>query len=150
MAEIFGHEPDPASGPSEIWRDHLHADDARRIDAGLDGLGIGEQWTPLPGTLTGFGRGDALGERSRTAQFRRIPTPARATVRVLGRIDDIHRAGAFSSRTGCANPRSWRRGKLTGGVAHDFNNLCTIIMGNNEVLQDRLAGRRPPAPDVEL
>jgi PAS domain S-box-containing protein len=32
-------------------------------------------------------------------------------------------------------------GQLTGGVAHDFNNLMTVVSGNLETLQRRLAGR---------
>ena len=31
-------------------------------------------------------------------------------------------------------------GQLTGGVAHDFNNRLTVMMGNLELLEDKLAG----------
>jgi two-component system cell cycle sensor histidine kinase/response regulator CckA len=30
-------------------------------------------------------------------------------------------------------------GRLAGGVAHDFNNLLTVVLGNLEMLEDRLA-----------
>ncbi len=30
-------------------------------------------------------------------------------------------------------------GQLTGGLAHDFNNICGIILGNLDLLQERLA-----------
>jgi PAS domain S-box-containing protein len=31
-------------------------------------------------------------------------------------------------------------GQLAGGIAHDFNNLLTVVIGNNELLADRLGG----------
>ena len=35
-------------------------------------------------------------------------------------------------------------GQLIGGVAHDFNNLLAVIMGNTELLQDRLGNDDEP------
>lgn len=37
-------------------------------------------------------------------------------------------------------------GKLTGGVAHDFNNYLAIILGNLELMQMKLAGREDIEP----
>jgi PAS domain S-box-containing protein len=34
-------------------------------------------------------------------------------------------------------------GQLAGGVAHDFNNLITVILGNAEMMADRLAANDP-------
>ncbi|HLH26780.1 MAG TPA: ATP-binding protein [Chloroflexota bacterium] len=40
-------------------------------------------------------------------------------------------------------------GRLAGGVAHDFNNLLTVILGNSELLADRLAADDPRRSFVE-
>jgi PAS domain S-box-containing protein len=40
-------------------------------------------------------------------------------------------------------------GQLTGGVAHDFNNILTVIIGMTELLSDALGSDRKLAPIVE-
>ncbi|BHH85337.1 hybrid sensor histidine kinase/response regulator [Desulforhopalus sp. 52FAK] len=40
-------------------------------------------------------------------------------------------------------------GKLAGGIAHEFNNMLAIIMGNNELIIDELPQRSPARESTE-
>lgn len=41
-------------------------------------------------------------------------------------------------------------GQLTGGVAHDFNNILTVVLGNAELLSEALAGDDRLGPLAEM
>ena len=46
------------------------------------------------------------------------------------------------TRSSSGRRRRWKPiGQLTGGVAHDFNNILTVIIGNIEILAMRVADR---------
>ena len=40
-------------------------------------------------------------------------------------------------------------GRLTGGVAHDFNNILTVILGNCDLLLEELEPAHPLQSDVK-
>ena len=41
-------------------------------------------------------------------------------------------------------------GQLTGGVAHDFNNILTVILGNIEILAEAVAGKSQLATTAKM
>ncbi len=40
-------------------------------------------------------------------------------------------------------------GRLAGGVAHDFNNMLSVILGYTELIKNRLPGNDPFLPDLQ-
>jgi two-component system cell cycle sensor histidine kinase/response regulator CckA len=66
---------------------------------------------------------------------------------VLAVTQDVTEAKRMESQLRQAH-RMGAVGRLAGGVAHDFNNILTVIMGYSEVVIDRLGPSHPAANNL--
>ena len=70
------------------------------------------------------------------------------TVNYVGALRDMTREQALEQRVGQAEKMELV-GRLAGGVAHDFGNLLTVILGMNEEILGQLPADSPLRPDAE-
>jgi PAS domain S-box-containing protein len=77
------------------------------------------------------------------------------TVHVARDVSALHEAALERARLEAQLSRAQKMeaiGRLAGGVAHDFNNMLAVILGNAELLKRRLSLGGPPLPalaDIE-
>ncbi len=76
-------------------------------------------------------------------------------VHVARDVSALHEAAAERARLESQLGQAQKMeaiGRLAGGVAHDFNNMLAVILGNAQLLKRRLASAGPPPPalaDIE-
>ncbi len=69
-------------------------------------------------------------------------------VRVQGAFQDITERRALEERL-LQSQKIESVGRLAGGVAHDYNNMLTVIIGKAELARSRLADDHPVRADVD-
>ncbi len=135
LTEIFGHAPEPDQWTTTTWREHVHPDDLERIlQLEEDAMDSGaRRFTQEYRFRMGDGSWALVSDSG--IIFR---DDAGKPVRMLGSLTNISEERAAEERRQ-QTQRLEAIGKLTGGVAHDFNNILTVILGNAEILFDHLA-----------
>ncbi len=132
--DLFGHEPDSlvdrsvsilmpdivADAHDGFMARHLKTGMKRIIDIGREVEGQRRDGTVFPLHLS-VGRTNAKGQPIFVAILHDL-TQRVATERALSRSQRLDALG-----------------QMTGGISHDFNNLLTIIIGNLELLQPKIA-----------
>jgi PAS domain S-box-containing protein len=135
LQSLLGYEPSIITSEIGFWQRHLHPEDRARIATSLraalapDG---GEQWSGEYRFRRADGTYLLLLER---AFLERDETGA--AVRWIGSIMDITARKQLQDQL-CRSQKMEAFGQLAGGVAHDFNNFLTTILGYSDLLLHEL------------
>lgn len=131
---LFGYSGDGSQFGISDWIDKIHPGDKDRVINGFyDALKDGsETWRDE----YRFSRSD--GSMAHVADYGFIvrDETGKAT-RVIGGMKDVTEQRSIEQQFARAQ-RLDALGQLTGGVAHDLNNLLTIIIGNAEMLTEHI------------
>jgi two-component system cell cycle sensor histidine kinase/response regulator CckA len=145
LANLLGYECSAASEIIGFWFNHIHPEDLARIQASLQETfaGSDERWM---GEYR-FQRAD--GEYVYILERALIFRAARgATVRLVGTLMDVTKRKQLQAQA-CRSQRMEAFGQLAGGVAHDFNNFLTTILGYSDLLLSETAVKGQVASQIK-
>ena len=135
-------------------RDEVIGQDLRGLKQAEDGSGFGEAFQPgaaraepWAGRLTGKRRDGTLTEEEVT-----LSPVWDANGRLVNRVAllrDVTRERRMEEQLR-QSQKMEAVGRLAGGVAHDFNNVLTVITGRCHFLKQRVGGDSPATRDVTL
>ena len=136
---IFGLVPEGLSPDLQSWIDAIHPEDweavetaiqaARNPDVGQDRYQIEYRIVRPDGTVR------TLEERGEA-----VYDSGRRPLRITGVFLDVTERKQLQEQL--AQVRKIEAvGKLTGGVAHEFNNLLTVVLGYLELLEERVGAQ---------
>ncbi len=130
LEHLLGPEPAAASAKINFWFHHLHTDDLARIQNSLRDAfaGKAERW------MGEYRFRCADGEYAHILERALIFRDASgAAIRLVGTMMDVTTRRQLQAQA-CRSQRMEAFGQLAGGVAHDFNNFLTTILGYSDLL----------------
>ncbi len=127
LESLLGFGISAGAGKIGFWIDHIHPDDLERIQEGLHQTLAGpeELWTGEYRFRHADGRWIYIFERALILRS--------AETRVVSSMMDVTERKQLQTQV-CRSQRMDAFGQLAGGVAHDFNNFLTTILGYSDLL----------------
>jgi PAS domain S-box-containing protein len=129
-----------------------------RIETAIDSGAEPQKWREHLATLERHEpfRNFEYSRRDRAGRFRHVSVSGRPTFAADGRFVGYRGTGTDLTEQHETTERLRQSqkmdaiGQLTGGVAHDFNNVLTVITGTIEILQEGVADRPSLAAIAQL
>ena len=134
LCSLLGYEPADSKGELGFWQKNLHPDDRARAAAAIREAIIGEDahWTGEYRFRRADGTYAHLLERAAILRYH-----TGSAVRFVGLLMDITARKQLHDQL-CRSQRMEAFGQLAAGVAHDFNNFLTTILGYSDLLLHEL------------
>jgi len=144
LESLLGHCRSNATDEIGFWQKQIHPEDRARMAASIQVAlaGDGEHWTGEYRFRRADGSYAHLLERALIERDEQG-----AAVRFIGSLMDITARQQMQDQL-CRSQKMDAFGQLAGGVAHDFNNFLTTILGYSDLLLDEVGMKGATADHV--
>ena len=145
MRAVFGYDPELLAREGIAWwLDRVHPDDRERVRSAFDGSDKrgADRWSIAYRIERADGTWADVLDRGKT--LRRI---AGAPARAIGALTDVSEQRALEAEYRHVQ-KTELLGRLAGGVAHDFNNILTVIRGFTELIREDTDAGDPRSADI--
>lgn len=134
LSQLFGYVATPATEELVFWQTNLHPDDApRTVESIRDALvGSSRDWHGEYRFRSADGSYAHILERAAI-----VRDETGAAVRFVGSLMDITARKQLQDQL-CRSQKMEAFGQLAAGLAHDFNNFLTTILGYSDLLLHEL------------
>jgi two-component system, cell cycle sensor histidine kinase and response regulator CckA len=134
LGSLLGYEPSSASDELGFWQKNLHPDDRTRASEAIRDALVGDDahWIGEYRFRKADGTYVHLLERAAI-----VRDSSGAAVRLVGSLMDITARTQLHDQL-CRSQKMEAFGQLAAGVAHDFNNFLTTILGYSDLLLHEL------------